>query len=415
MVEQIRKSLSGNEAVAYAMMQTNPDVVAAFPITPSTEVPQYFSTYVANGMCDTEFVPVESEHSAMSACIGASAAGGRVMTATSANGLGLMWEMLYIASGDRLPIVLAAVNRAMSAPLNIHNDHSDTMGARDTGWVQIYAESCQEAYDNFIQGVKIAEKALLPVMVCYDGFITSHAVENLMMFDKKDIQAFVGPQRIAEEKLIGETPIAIGPLVLPNFYMEMKKQQLEAMKASKNIVMEVAKEFAAFSGREYGFYEGYKLDDAEVAIVVINSTAGTAKAVVDELRGKGVKAGILKIRLYRPFPADEIAEALKNVKAVAVMDKAESFSLAGGPVYVDVVSSLYGKYDGKIVTNYTYGLGGRDVKVDDIRKVFEDLLGALEINNEEAAAAKEDVKFDGLVATVKANKYEKFNYLAVRE
>jgi pyruvate ferredoxin oxidoreductase alpha subunit len=401
-VNQLRKSLSGNEAVATAMMQTNPDVVAAFPITPSTEVPQYFSSFVANGMCDTEFVPVESEHSAMSACIGASAAGGRVMTATSANGLGLMWEMLYIASGDRLPIVLALVNRAMSAPLNIHNDHSDSMGARDTGWIQIYGDSCQEAYDNFIQGVKIAEKVNLPVMICYDGFITSHAVENLMMFEKKDVQAFVGERRLAEYKLIGETPMAIGPLVLPNFYMEMKKQQLEAMKASIKVIDEVAKEFSEFSGRNYGFFEEYKLSDAEVAIVVINSTAGTAKVVVDELRAKGVKAGMLKIRVYRPFPGDAIAEALRNVKAVAVLDKAESFSLAGGPVYADVVSSLYGKYDGKIVVNYTYGLGGRDVKVDDIRKVYEDLLNELQVSDEAAA-------------TVEGGSYEKFRYLAVRE
>lgn len=394
MAIQVRKSLSGNEAVATAMMQINPDVVAAFPITPSTEVPQYFSSFVANGMCDTEFVPVESEHSAMSACIGASAAGGRVMTATSANGLGLMWEMLYIASGDRLPIVLALVNRAMSAPLNIHNDHSDSMGARDSGWIQVYAESCQEAYDNFIQSVKIAEHkdVLTPVMVCYDGFITSHAVENLMMLEKNDVQAFVGPNRIAQEKLIGENPIAIGPLVLPNFYIEMKRQQLEAFKNAKNVVLDVAKEYEALTGRKYGLFEEYKLDDAEVAVVVINSTAGTAKTVVDELRNNGVKAGLLKIRLYRPFPGEEIAEALKNVKAVAILDKAESFSANGGALYTDVVSALYGKADTKIVTNYVYGLGGRDVKAEHIQQVYNDLTTALE-----------------------TGKCEKFNYLAVRE
>ncbi len=394
MANQLRKSLSGNEAVATAMMQINPDVVAAFPITPSTEVPQYFSSFVANGMCDTVFVPVESEHSAMSACIGASAAGGRVMTATSANGLGLMWEMLYIASGDRLPVVLAAVNRAMSAPLNIHNDHSDTMGARDSGWVQIYAESAQEAYDNFIQAVRIAEHkdVMLPVMSCYDGFITSHAVENLMMLEKSDVQAFVGPNRITENKLLGDTPIAIGPLVLPNFYIEMKRQQLDAMNSAKAVVLEVAKEYEALTGRNYGLFEAYRLEDAESAIVVINSTAGTAKNVVDELRNKGQKVGLLKIRLFRPFPGEEIVEALKNVKAVAVLDKAESFSMAGGPVYADVVSSLYGRADGKIVMNYTYGLGGRDVKVEDIRKVYEDLSNA--------------------VAT---GSYERFNYLGVRE
>jgi pyruvate ferredoxin oxidoreductase alpha subunit len=394
MVNQVRKSLSGNEAVATAMMQINPDVVAAFPITPSTEVPQYFSSFAANGMCTTEFVPVESEHSAMSACIGASAAGGRVMTATSANGLALMWEMLYIASGDRLPIILAAVNRALSAPLNIHNDHSDTMGARDSGWIQVYGESCQEAYDNFIQSVRIAEHkdVQLPVMVCYDGFITSHAVENLMMLDRADVQAFVGANRVVEEKLIGETPIAIGPLVLPNFYMEIKRQQLEALKNAKKVVLEVAAEYEALTGRKYGFFEEYKLEDADVALVLINSTAGTAKTVVDELRKNGVKAGLLKVRLYRPFPGEEIAEALKNVKAISVLDKAESYSLAGGPLYADVVSSLYGKADGKIVNNYVYGLGGRDVKATDLKKVYEDLLSAVE-----------------------TGKYEKFNYLAVRE
>jgi pyruvate ferredoxin oxidoreductase alpha subunit len=394
MANQLRKSLSGNEAVATAMMQINPDVVAAFPITPSTEVPQYFSSFVANGMCTTEFVPVESEHSAMSACIGASAAGGRVMTATSANGLALMWEMLYIASGDRLPIVLAAVNRALSAPLNIHNDHSDTMGARDSGWIQVYGESTQEAYDNFIQCVKIAEHkdVMTPVMVCYDGFITSHAVENLMMLEKEDVQKFVGENRISEYKLLGDRPISIGPLVLPNFYMEIKRQQLEGVQNAKRVVLEVAEEFEALTGRKYGLFEEYKLEDAEVAIVVINSTAGTSKAVVDSLREKGVKAGLLKIRLYRPFPGEEIAEALKNVKAVAVLDKAESFSLNGGPLYTDVVSAMYGRVDGKIVTNYTYGLGGRDVKTNDIEKVFEDLLKAVE-----------------------TGKYEKFNYLAVRE
>ena len=394
MANQLRKSLSGNEAVATAMMQINPDVVAAFPITPSTEVPQYFSSFAANGMCDTEFVPVESEHSAMSACIGASAAGGRVMTATSANGLALMWEMLYIASGDRLPIILATVNRALSAPLNIHNDHSDSMGARDSGWIQVYGEDTQEAYDNFIQCVKIAEHqdVLLPAMCCYDGFITSHAVENVMMLEKEDVQAFVGKERIVKDSLLGENPIAIGPLVLPNFYMEIKRQQLDAMSKVKGVVLEVAKQFEELTGRKYGLFEEYKLDDADVALVLINSTAGTAKTVIDELRNKGVKAGLLKIRLYRPFPGEEITEALKNVKAIAIMDKAESFSLAGGPLYTDVVSSLYGKADGKIVNNYVYGLGGRDVKAPEIMSVYEDLLKAVE-----------------------TGEYQKFNYLAVRE
>lgn len=394
MANQIRKSLSGNEAVATAMMQINPEVVAAFPITPSTEVPQYFSKFIADGMCTTEFVPVESEHSAMSACIGASAAGARVMTATSANGLALMHEMLYIASGDRLPIVIAAVNRALSAPLNIHNDHSDTMGSRDSGWIQLYGESAQEAYDNFIQLVRVAEHddVLTPAMCCFDGFITSHAVENIMLLEKEDVQAFVGPNRRAGKGLVGEDPFSVGPLVLPNFYMEMKKQQFEAMKAAKKVVLEIAEEFEALTGRKYGFFEEYKMEDAEVVAVVLGSTAGTAKFVVDELRAEGVKAGLLKIRMFRPFPVDEVAEALKNVKAIAVFDKAESFSLNGGPVYADVASSLYGKADGKIVTSYVYGLGGRDVKASDVKSVYTDLLKALE-----------------------TGEYTKFNYLAVRE
>jgi pyruvate ferredoxin oxidoreductase alpha subunit len=392
--EQLRKSLSGNEAVATAMMQVNPDVVAAFPITPSTEVPQYFSSFKANGKCTTEFVPVESEHSAMSACIGASAAGGRVMTATSANGLGLMWEMLHIASGDRCPIILALVNRAMSAPLNIHNDHSDSMGARDTGWIQLYAESTQEAYDNFIQAIKIAEHpdVLTPAMVCYDGFITSHSVENVFLMKDEDVRDFVGENKRTSEGLLGENNIAIGPLVLPNYYMEMKRQQLEGLMNSKDVVLQVAKEFEELTGRKYGLFEEYRLDDAEVAVVVINSTSGTAKRVVDNLREEGVKAGLLKIRLYRPFPTEEIAAALKNVKALAILDKAEGMSGNGGPLFTDVVSALYGRADNKLIMSYIYGLGGRDVTVNDIAKVYSDLGQALE-----------------------TGKCQKYNYLAVRE
>lgn len=392
--EQLRKSLSGNEAVATAIMQINPDVVAAFPITPSTEVPQYVASFKANGKCTTEFVPVESEHSAMSACIGASAAGGRVMTATSSNGLGLMWEMLHIASGDRCPVILALVNRAMSAPLNIHNDHSDSMGARDTGWIQLYAETTQEAYDNFIQSVRIAEHpdVMTPAMVCYDGFITSHAVENVFMMKDADVKEFVGPNKRANQGLLGEQNIAVGALVLPNFYMEMKRQQLQALLNAKEVTLQVAKEFEELTGRKYGLFEEYKLDDAEVAMVVINSTAGTAKRVVDDLREQGIKAGVLKIRLYRPFPGEEIAEALKNVKAIAIMDKAEGFSGNGGPLFTDIVSALYGTADNKMIMSYIYGLGGRDVTVNDLTKVFADLGQAVE-----------------------TGKYEKYNYLAVRE
>jgi len=389
-----RVSLSGNEAVAFGMKQINPDVVAAFPITPSTEVPQYFSQFVANGEVDTEFVAVESEHSAMSACIGAAAAGGRVMTATASAGLALMWEMLYVGASMRLPMVLAVTNRALSGPINIHNDHSDTMGARDSGWIQLYGESAQEAYDNLIQAVRIGEHkdVQLPVMVCYDGFITSHAVENLEMLDDEEVKKFVGVKREAPFALIGQDPVSMGPLDLPNHYFEHKRLQAEAMKNAKKVILEIAAEYEKLTGRKYGFFEEYKMEDAEAAIVVINSTAGTAKFVVDNLRAQGKKVGLIKIRVFRPFPAEELAEALKNVKAVAVMDKADSFSAAGGPLFAEVRSAMYGRADGKIVTNYIYGLGGRDVTTTQIEKVYADLFNAIE-----------------------TGKYEVYNYLGVRE
>lgn len=372
----IRERLSGNESIAFAMKQINPDVVAAFPITPSTEIPQYFSQFVANGEVDTEFVPVESEHSAMSACIGAEAAGARTMTATSANGLALMWEMLYIASAMKLPITLACVNRALSGPLNIHNDHSDSMGARDSGWIQLYSENNQEAYDNFIQAVRIGENksVQLPVMVCQDGFITSHSVENIELLEDDKVKAFAGDYYPEHYLLNKDEPIAMGPLDLPMHCFEHKREQAQSMINAKKIILDVANEFYKLTGRSYGLFEDYFLKDSEIAIVVINSTAGTAKAVVDELRKKGIKAGLLKIRVFRPFPGDEIAEALKNVKALAVMDKAEGLSAVGGPLFADVKAALYGKSDGIKCVNYVYGLGGRDVRTDDIEKVYDDLL-----------------------------------------
>ncbi|HHU63682.1 MAG TPA: pyruvate ferredoxin oxidoreductase [Clostridiales bacterium] len=391
----IRDRLSGNEAVAIAMKQINPDVVAAFPITPSTEVPQYFSQFVANGEVDTQFVPVESEHSAMSACIGSQAAGGRTMTATSANGLALMWEMLYIAASCRLPIVLAAINRALSGPINIHNDHSDTMGARDSGWIQIYCEDNQEAYDSLIQAVRIGEHpdVQLPVMVCFDGFITSHSVENIELIEDDKVKAFVGEYNPAHHLLNAKNPVAVGPLDLPPYYFEHKRQQNEAMRNAKRVILEVAEEFEKLTGRKYGLFEEYKMDDAEIAVVVLNSTAGTAKAVVDDLRAKGVKAGLIKPRVFRPFPAQELAAALSKTKAVAVMDKADSFSGVGGPLFAEVRSAMFGVADGVKVINYIYGLGGRDVRVEDIHKVYKDL--------------------QEIVATGQVKEY--YNYLGVRE
>ena len=371
----IRERLSGNEAVATAMKQINPDVVAAFPITPSTEIPQYFSTFVANGSVDTEFVAVESEHSAMSACIGAEAAGSRAMTATSANGLSLMWEMIYIASSLRLPIVMNLVNRAVSGPLNIHNDHSDAMGVRDAGWIMLFSENNQEAYDNNLMAHKIAENkdVQLPIMICQDGFITSHSIENIELENDEDVKKFVGEYHPEHYLLNKKEPMAIGPLDLQVYLFEHKAQQGNAMKAAKQVILDVSKEFEKWTGRHYDLFEEYKLDDAEIAIVCMNSTAGTTKAVVDKLREQGVKAGLLKIRVYRPFPGEEVAKALSHLKAVAVLDKSDSLNAIGGALFEDVVSSMYVAKQNVPVVNYVYGIGGRDTTEKEINSVYTDL------------------------------------------
>lgn len=371
----IRERLSGNEAAATAMKQINPDVVAAFPITPSTEIPQYFSTFVSNGAVDTEFVAVESEHSAMSACIGAEAAGARAMTATSANGLSLMWEMIYIASSLRLPIVMSLVNRAVSGPLNIHNDHSDAMGVRDSGWIMLFSENNQEAYDNLIMAHRIAENkdVLLPLMVCQDGFITSHSIENIELIENEKVKEFVGKYKPEHYLLNAKEPMAIGPLDLQAYLFEHKYQQAEAMKKAKDVILNVSKDFEELTGRKYSFFEEYRLDDAEFAIVCMNSTAGTVKAVVDELRAKGIKAGLLKIRVFRPFPADEVANALGHLKAVAILDKADSLNAIGGALFEDVTSSMYVNGKNVPAINYIYGIGGRDTTTKDIHTVYTDL------------------------------------------
>ena len=378
--------LTGDQAVATAMKQIDPDVVAAYPITPQTEIVMYFSNYVANGQVSTELIPVESEHSAMSACVGAQAAGARTMTATSANGLALMWEIVYIAASLRLPIVMPVVNRPLSRPINIHCDHSDTMGARDSGWLQIYCESAQEAYENTILAVRIAEHKdiLLPVMVCQDGFITSHAVEGIELFEDKKVKDFVGEYKPAHPLLDVENPVTYGPLDLQDYYFEHKRQQSEAMKGALKIMPEVFKEFENAFGRKYDFIDVYKLEDADIAIIALSSTAGTTRGVVDDLRAEGIKAGLLRPRVFRPFPKEAISLALKNVKAVAVLDRSEAFSAEGGPLYTEIKAALYDSSIKPLMTNYIYGLGGRDIFPDDIKKVYSDLAGALKnkkVNN----------------------------------
>ena len=370
-----RVALEGNEAVAEAMRQINPDVVAAYPITPSTEIVQNFAQFVSDGKVDTNFVAVESEHSAMSACLAAAVAGGRVMNATSANGLALMWEILYIVSSLRQPVILTLVNRALSGNINIHCDHSDSMGARDTGWVQIFAEDVQEAYDNLIQAVCIGENmdVRLPVMSCLDGFILSHSYELLQVEDDAAVKEFVGPYQASNPMLDIENPMTFGPLDLYDYYFEHKRSQMDAYPPAKQAIIDEGKRFGEVFGREYGLVEEFMTEDADLIVVALGSTCGALRDVVLEQRENGVKAGMLKIRAYRPFPAEEIANALAGASAVAVLDRAASFGADAGPLYHEVTSALYTNGKAVPTNNYIYGLGGREILPEDLSSVFDDL------------------------------------------
>lgn len=380
----IRDRMSGNEAVAYAIRQVNPDVMPAFPITPSTEIPQMVSTYIANGEMDTEFIPVESEHSSMSAAIGAQAAGARSLTATSSAGLALMWEELLLAASNRMPLALTLVNRTLSGPININCDHSDGMGARDTGWIQIYAENNQEAYDNFVQAYPIAEHkdVHLPIMICQDGFITSHAVENIELLEDNLVKEFVGEYEPEEYLLNPGKPMAVGPYSVSNYAMEAKKNQEIALENSKEVILQVAKEYEKISGRKYGLFEEYRTEDADYIMLIMGSAAGTAKQAVDDLRSKGKKVGVLKLRVFRPFPAKEIAESLKNCKAVAIMDRCESYNGNGGPLGSEVTAGLFRNKVCIEAVNYIYGLAGRDFTVTDVYDIFAELEDAVKNGKE---------------------------------
>jgi len=363
-------AVTGNQAVAEALRQLNPDVMPAYPITPSTGIMESFTSFVSNGHVDTEMILVESEHSAMSAAIGASAAGGRVATATSAQGMALMWEMLHIASGYRLPILMSLVNRALSAPLNIHGDHSDGMTMRDCGWIQLFSENAQEAYDNTIMAYRIAEHkdVRLPIAVNMDGFIISHSIESMQFITDDDVKKFVGEYIAIDPLLDIDNPKSIGALVLPDYYMEHKRAQHEAMIHAKKVVQEVSADFAKLTGRNYGLFEAYRLEDAEVVLVALNSAAGTIKDEVDRYREKGVKAGLVKPRMFRPFPYEEVGAALKNAKAICVMDRADSYG-GYGPLFMEIASAVQTNR-GPVMFNKIYGLGGRDLMPLDVDKVI---------------------------------------------
>jgi pyruvate ferredoxin oxidoreductase alpha subunit len=384
--------LTGDGAIAYAAKQSNVDVVAAYPITPQTIIVEEFSEFVHNGEVDTEFVCVESEHSAMSACVGASLTGARVFTATASQGLALMHEIMYIASSLRCPIVMGVVNRTLSAPINIHCDHSDMMGSRDCGWIQIYCENAQEAYDWVLQAFKIAEdpKVLLPVTVNIDGFILSHSLEGVEIQDDSNIKKFVATRK-PTLKIDLDKPITIGALCLTDYYFETKLQHVEAMKTSSTVISKVNKEYEALTGKQYSFIDTYGLEDAEAAILCLGSTAGTAKTVAKQLRSQGKKVGVIKPWVYRPFPETQLLEAVKNLKALVVLDRACSLGAPYGAVCSDIISMLYRKGKELNVFNVVYGLGGRDMTPLDIEAIFDEALGVAK-----TGTVKEPLRFVGV-------------------
>lgn len=378
----IEKAFIGAEAYAEAMRQIEPDVVAAYPITPQTPIIEKFADFVANGRVRTKFILTESEHSALSAVVGASAAGGRAMTATSSQGLAYMWEVLGVASGLRLPIVMAIANRSLSAPLNIHCDHSDSMGTRDFGWIQIYCETVQEVYENTLLALKLAEdpKVLLPAMVMFDGFVTSHGAENARVLKDEIVKNFVGEYKPKYFLLDIDHPVTFGPIVLPDYQMEVKYQQAQAIKNAKKVYLEVGKALSKITGEKYGYFEEYKLSDAKFVIVTMSSTAGTVKAAINELRGRGQKVGLLKVKLFRPFPYQEVGKALACASSIAVLDRSESFG-ANPPLFSEVKNSLFDLKKRPKLQSYIFGIGGRDIKTSDIEKVFAELQNK-KLNNE---------------------------------
>lgn len=359
----------------------------SFPITPSTEIPEYFSKYIADGKIISNLILVESEHSAMSAAIGASLSSARTATATSSNGLAYMWEMLHIAASMRAPIIMELVCRSISGPLNIHNEHSDAMGMKDTGWIMLFSKNNQDVYDNTIIGTMIAENSnvLLPIAICQDGFITSHSIENIEILEDDEVIKLVGKYNNKVNLLDKENPVTVGPLDLPTHLFEHKRLQVEALANAKKVFKEISEKYEKVSGRKINMIDTYMVEDAETVIIAIGSTAETIEEVVDRRRKNGEKVGVIAIRMFRPFPEEEIISALKNVKNIAVMDKVMDYSLNGGPLYKEIISAIYDmkekdeekdKLGDKniIVSNYIYGIGGRDIGVDDIEGIFDDIL-----------------------------------------
>lgn len=399
---QTLMGLNGDEAVAYAIKQVNPDVVAAYPITPQTIIVERFSEYVADGEVDTEFVAVESEHTALSTSAAAAAAGARAFTATAANGLALMWEITYITSSLRQPVVMAVANRALSGPINIHNDHSDSMGARDSGWIQIYCENSQEVYDASIEAWRIGEHpdVQLPVMICLDGFTLSHTMENVMTLPDQVVKEFVGERMFiktvghqggAELRLDPDTPLSMGPLDLQDFYFEHKLHQVEAMKNALKAIPEIDEEYCKISGRKYDFLHPYKMEDAEVALIGLGSAMGTVRHVVDELREMGLKAGMIRMRVFRPFPEEALKKAVHDVKVLGILEKVISFGAPGSPLFEEITTAFHDDEEKPIFVNFIHGLGGRDTSTEMVKEVYDELQKV-----REKGKVEERIKFVGV-------------------
>jgi len=372
-IESAARVMTGGEAAAEAMRQIDPDVVPVYPITPQTPIIQGFAKFVANGRAHGEIINVESEHSAMSAAIGSALAGARTITATSSQGLALMAEVVYIAAAMRAPIVMALGNRALSGPINIHCDHSDSMLVRDSGVIQLFAENAQEVYDLMVMAPRIAEHpdVLLPVLVCQDGFTITHSAEPVVLLGDKAVQKFVGSYRIPHALLNVQSPTTQGPFAMPDYYFEVRYQQVAAMAAALRVVEEVAAAFAEIAGRRYSLVEAYELEDADRAIVCLGSTGGTVKDAVDELRARGERVGLLQIRSFRPLPVDRIRAALEPLPNVAVLDRADS---PGGrpPLFSEVCAALDGS--GGNLRSFVYGLGGRELHPEDVEAIYQDVL-----------------------------------------
>ncbi len=370
-------SANGNQMVAQAYRQAEPDALFAYPITPQTTIVENFAKFVADGLVHTEYVTVESEHSSMSASIGSCAAGARTFTATSSQGLAYMAEELPIASGMRLPIILANANRAISAPININCDHSDVMLAANSGWLMFFAENAQEAYDNTLIAIRSAEdkRVLLPAITALDGFITTHAMERCELMDDETVAEFVGQRDALYSLLDTANPVAMGSYTNAEPHYEVKKSQRAAMEAARAVIKEYGDKWADISGRPFDMVDCFECEDADYVVVVIGSCAGNVRHVARQLRAQGKKVGVVRIRVFRPFPAQELADALAHAKAVAVMDRSETYGGQMGPVALETAAALFKAGISVPLKNYFYGLGGPDITLADIERVFSELEG----------------------------------------